>query len=166
MVLTAHWPPARAVDDLAIYCPALAGLPDAIAPWLAILPVHDANAVLLEALEGAAFSAAPTRPDFAGVCLVDPFRQRRKVLQAVIDAGIGGIANLPTVATFAGPVLGDLEALRVGLDRELDGLTEAAAMGLATAAVVTDRAMLSRAEQGGFDTVLMCEPSGALSILK
>jgi hypothetical protein len=80
-----------------VLCPCLEGLPPDFAFTIGILPVHDANALLLEELARADGTA---RPDFAGVYLADPFRRLDDVLDRVEAAGIRGVVNLPTVVPF------------------------------------------------------------------
>jgi predicted TIM-barrel enzyme len=57
--------------------------------------VHDANGRLFDELSRAEFSRVP---DFAGICLADPFRRLEEMLDGVKRAGIKGVVNLPTVA--------------------------------------------------------------------
>jgi predicted TIM-barrel enzyme len=64
---------------------------------IGILPIHDANGRLLDELSAAEFSRVP---DFAGVCLSDPFRRLDMILDGVRRAGNKGVVNLPTVAPF------------------------------------------------------------------
>jgi hypothetical protein len=80
-----------------VLCPCLEGLPPDFAFTLGILPIHDANAVLLDEL---ARARGTNRPDFAAVYLADPFRRLDDVLDRVAAAGIRGVVNLPTVVPF------------------------------------------------------------------
>jgi predicted TIM-barrel enzyme len=80
-----------------IYCPCLAGLPADVALIVGILPVHDANQVLLDGLEGLNIDLLP---DFAGICIADPFRRLSDVLDRIEATGITGVTNMPTVVPF------------------------------------------------------------------
>ncbi len=80
-----------------IYCPCLAGLPAEVALSVGILPVHDANQVLLDGLEGLNIDLLP---DFAGICIADPFRRLSDILDRIEATGITGVTNMPTVVPF------------------------------------------------------------------
>lgn len=121
------WPDAETPEPgrRTILCPALRGLPPEDALTLAILPIHDANGLLLDAI---ARSGAGPVPDYAGVCLSDPFRRMEDVLAAVLGAGIAGIVNMPTAAVIAGPA--DDGPFSQLCDREMAMLARAGDAGL------------------------------------
>src|ERR687890_212233 len=91
--IVSTWPPraCREPETEWIFCPCLQGLPRRSNLWIASLPIHDANAVLLDAVASDAFRNSPVKPAFAGVCLVDPFRQMKQIFQTIIAAGISGV---------------------------------------------------------------------------
>lgn len=161
-VFTDEWPNERVDPGTAVYCPAFAGLPEHVAPWLSILPIHDANAKLLAAIAKPDFAATATRPGFAGLCLVDPFRKPERLFQSVLEAGIAGVANLPTVASFSGPILYGLEELSSGFDRELALLELAKSRGLRIAGVGADLEQAEKLRRIGCEFVVMLLPSAGM----
>jgi hypothetical protein len=130
--LTADWP-AQLSGAPVVFSPCIAGLPPDLAVDLAILPIHDANRRLVEALPAA---PRPCAPDYAGLCLSDPFMRIDDLLARLRAAGIGGVANFPTVA----PMLAgeDADQFTLLYRRELQGLDRAAAAGFATLRIGPD----------------------------
>jgi predicted TIM-barrel enzyme len=133
-------PASRDLQDgtLTLLCPCFAGLPPARAAWLGVLPLHDANARLLEALHAGAGRAGgvgePGRESvLAGVLAIDPFRSVPDLLAALRDAGVRGVVNLPSVAAFDGEMGTILDDLRFGVAREIDFLAAAVAAGFRAA---------------------------------
>jgi hypothetical protein len=96
--LITAWPEAPP-DGPVVLCPCVAGLPEALVAELAILPIHDANAALLRILPDAPPACGP---DFAGLCLTDPFIRLDDVFERLHRAGIRGVANFPTVCVLIG----------------------------------------------------------------
>lgn len=133
VLLLSSWPAPGAAQP-AVLCPCLRGLPPDLAPTLGILPIHDANA---ELLAGLADRGPGPPPAYAGVCLTDPFRRVGDVFAQVRAAGIGGIANLPSVAGLFGEAPDDqlLQLYR----REMTGLLSADAAGFQILCVIPDR---------------------------
>lgn len=118
-----------------VFCPCLKDLPEELALTLGILPVHDANGRLLAELEHVDPDHAP---DFAGLCLVDPFRRLDDILDRVAAAGINGVINLPTVVPF------------------LEGQQSEAILALHQ----DERAALQKAEKRGFEVLFVTTPAG------
>jgi predicted TIM-barrel enzyme len=130
--IVSTWPP-RAPDEPEtewIFCPWLQGLPRRSNLWIASLPIHDANAVLLSAIASDAFRGAPLKPTFVGVCLVDPFRQLKKLFETLAAAGVSGVVNLPTTGAFRGSMARALNDLGTGVNREITMLALARDQGL------------------------------------
>jgi hypothetical protein len=122
------WPEAGSgAGRRRILCPALRGLPPEDALALAILPIHDANALLLDALS---VRGAGPPPDYAGICLSDPFRRIEDVLSAVRGAGIAGVVNMPSVTAMTHPA--DDSPFADLRDRETAMLAEARNAGFRT----------------------------------
>ena len=94
-----------------IFCPSAEGLAGYPLDVLCALPIHDANGRLLDAL-----GRRLVLPEhiYAGVFAVDPFRRRADILAAVRAAGIGRVANFPSVCRFDGAVRADFDALGFG----------------------------------------------------
>jgi len=100
---------------------------------LGILPIHDANGRLVEGLSKPRFRRVP---DFAGVCLADPFRRLDDILDCVREAGIKGVVNLPTVAPLLGqPANPMIAALH---DAEQQGLFHARKRGFEYLFITTE----------------------------
>ncbi len=130
--LLSAWPEGT-TGSSTIFCPCLVGLPPDLAPTLAALPIHDANAALLSGL------ATPTgglAPDYAGVFFADPFRKLDDILDQVRAAKIGGVVNLPSVAGLLdkSPDEGFARIYR----REMDGLSHARKRGFRILCVIPD----------------------------
>ncbi|QDY71045.1 phosphoenolpyruvate hydrolase family protein [Qingshengfaniella alkalisoli] len=123
-VVVATWSKLSQAGPCRIYCPCLKGLPAELAAHLAILPIHDANGVLLRELPRETEHLAP---EFAAVCLSDPFRRAEMLFAAIRAAGIRGIVNFPSVTTLFGSDRDD--NLRKLYRRELDHLDLAKTMG-------------------------------------
>lgn len=100
-----------------------------------MLPIHDANGLLLDELARIPTTAAEVPPpDFAAVCLSDPFRRIDDVFDTIRAAGIGGIINLPSIValmtSFGDRTFGAL------YDRECRMLDHASAAGFHVVRVV------------------------------
>lgn len=117
-----------------ILCPALRGLPQEAALDLAILPIHDANGLLLDAIAQPGAGAAP---DYAGVCLSDPFRRIDDIFEALRAAGVGGVVNLPTVWSLVAQ--SDDRLFDDLCEREETLLAQARATGLRTLRIARGR---------------------------
>lgn len=97
-------------------------------------------------------------PDFAGVCLSDPFRRMEDVFDRLRAEGIGGIVNLPTIAvmmTSSGDRI--FESL---CEREAAALEKARAAGFRTLRILCDDAHGA----GTDDTIRLGELAGRLVI--
>jgi predicted TIM-barrel enzyme len=154
--IVSTWPPHGLVEPETewIFCPWLQGLPSRSGLWIASLPIHDANAVLLNAIAVDSFRGAPLKPAFVGVCLVDPFRQLKQLFQTVAAAGIGGIVNLPTIGAFRGSMARALDDLGTGVDREIAMLVLARDQGLRIGGVATAPETEAKLVDIGCDFVL------------
>jgi hypothetical protein len=113
-----------------VLCPCLEGLAPEFAFTVGILPVHDANGLLLDELSKA---DGIHQPDFAALCLADPFRRLDDILDRVEATGIKGIVNLPSVVPF----------LRHGGNRIFEALHG------------TERRSIDHATSRGFDCLLV-----------
>jgi predicted TIM-barrel enzyme len=165
--IAATWPPSERQDTEClhsehlrsegewIFCPWLQGLPRRSNLWIASLPIHDANAALLDAVASDAFRNSPVKPAFAGVCLVDPFRQMKQIFQTIMAAGISGVVNLPTTGAFRGSMAQALDDLGTGVNREITMLALARDYGLRIGGVATTQETGSKMTDIGCDFVLL-----------
>ena len=134
---------ARVVSDLSraqdpggeflLYCPCAEGLTGRALLALCLLPIHDANGRLLEAL-----GRRPVAPasSYAGIFAVDPFRRRADIFAALRLARITGVANFPSLCLIDGEVRNDLEALGFGFSWEVEFIRAAVREGFSAAAVI------------------------------
>lgn len=144
-------------QGLMLYCPCLAGLGGGPVETLALLPIHDANGLLLAGLETAAGRLSGL---FAGVLALDPFRRRGDILAALGRAGCTGLVNFPSIAAIDGEMRTSLEAFGYGLEAELDLLREARAQGFRIAAVVDGAAAGAQAVQAGAEALIAAARGG------
>lgn len=155
--VTSTWPPPcvdPGPEPTWIFCPWLQGLPRRSNLWIASLPIHDANAVLLDAIRSDTFRSAPLKPAFVGLCLVDPFRQMKHVFQALAAAGIAGVVNLPTTGAFSGSMARALDDLGTGVNREITMLALARDQGLRIGGVALATETRAKLIDMGCDFVL------------
>jgi predicted TIM-barrel enzyme len=154
--IVSTWPPRACRDPETewIFCPCLQGLPRRSNLWIASLPIHDANAILLDAIGSDAFRGVAPKPTYVGVCLVDPFRQLRQLFRTLMTAGISGVVNLPTTGAYGGSMARALDGLGTGVDREIAMLALAREQGLRIGGVATAPETASRMIDIGCDFVL------------
>jgi predicted TIM-barrel enzyme len=157
--ITSTWPPfsGRETEAKWIFCPWLEGLPPKSGLWIASLPIHDANAVLLAAITSQSFRDMPTKPAFVGVCLLDPFRQLSQVFSTLRAAGISGIVNLPTTGTFRGSMARALDDLGTGVNREIAMMAQARDHGLRIGGVAMTTEASAKMIEAGCEFVLDLE---------
>lgn len=85
-------------------------------PHAALLPIGDANGVLLElAAEG-----ADGAPRIAGVCATDPLRLLDRFVLELKALGFAGVINSPSVGWIDGSPRRSLEETGLGYAREVD----------------------------------------------
>ncbi|WP_114948959.1 phosphoenolpyruvate hydrolase family protein [Microvirga calopogonii] len=155
--IASTWPPPCArhgPETTWIFCPWLQGLPRRTNLWIASLPIHDANAVLLDAIASDAFRNASLKPAFVGVCLVDPFRQLKHVFRTLAAAGVAGVVNLPTTGAFRGSMARALDDLGTGVTHEIAMLALARDQGLRIGGVAMTLETGARLIDNGCDFVL------------
>jgi predicted TIM-barrel enzyme len=95
--------------------------------WLSILPFHDVNQALLDALP---IEGKRRRNVFAGVLAIDPFRSAAGLIRRVKSAGLAGAVNFPSASFVDGETSKVFERMSFGLDREIAFLAACAAEGL------------------------------------
>jgi predicted TIM-barrel enzyme len=126
---------ADAADTL-ILCPFLSNLDPVTAMWLGPLAWHDCNGSLLQAIAATANGTKATV--FAGVFCAEPFRSAEEILVPLQRAGVTGVVNLPSVSFLDGQVAGTLQALNLGIERELQFLEQARSGGFRIACCFRD----------------------------
>lgn len=97
-----------------------------------LLPLGDANAIVLEMGEREVLPVVHETPVVAGVNGTDPTRDMRRLLNQVAAAGFSGVNNFPTVGLFDGRIREELEASGLGFEREVEMIDIAHDLGLFT----------------------------------
>ncbi len=110
---------------------------------MGLLPLEDANAATLDLLR-ASRAAVPV---VAGLCATDPFRNLDRLLAEVVELGVAGVINLPSVGMIDGQFARSLEAAGLGYAREVELIREARRAGLATLGFAYDAAQAASMEE-------------------
>jgi predicted TIM-barrel enzyme len=110
-----------------ILCPWLSRSPLIRDVWLSILPYHDVNQQLLEALP----ANGPQRTNvFGAVLAVDPLRSATHLIRRMKSGGLVGAVNFPSASFVDGNAGSVFERQSLGLDREIEFLSACVAEGL------------------------------------
>jgi hypothetical protein len=150
--LATAWPGRTDGAERVILCPWLHG-PDVVECfWLSLLSWHDANATLLAALPQAHPGTAATV--FAGVFCVDPFRRPEALFTALRQAGVAGIANLPSVSFLDGEFATTLEDCGLGTRREIAFLRRAREEGFRIVGCATSLPAAEALADAGAELIL------------
>ena len=97
-----------------------------------LLPLGDANAIVMEMGEREILPVVRDTPVIAGVNGTDPTRDLRRFLRTIAATGFSGVNNFPTVGLFDGRIRQELEASGLGFQREVDMIDAAHEQGLFT----------------------------------
>lgn len=95
------------------------------------MPYGDANAIVME-MAREVLTVVSRTPVLAGVCGTDPFRDMRRFLREVKEAGFAGVQNFPTVGLCDGLFRANLEETGMGFDKEVAMIRLAHEMDLLT----------------------------------
>jgi predicted TIM-barrel enzyme len=87
-----------------------------------MLPILDANALVLRMVEREVLPQVHSTPVIAGINGVDPLRDMRRFLEDLARINVSGVHNFPTVAWFDGEFRRTLEATGLGYEHELNML--------------------------------------------
>lgn len=101
-----------------------------------LLPLGDANAIVMEMGQREVLPVVTHTPVIAGVNGTDPTRDLPRFLQTIKAAGFSGVNNFPTVGLFDGRIRRELEASGMGFDREVEMIAAAHALDLFTVVYV------------------------------
>jgi predicted TIM-barrel enzyme len=96
-----------------------------------MMPYGDANAIVME-MAREVLPVVRHTPVLAGVCGTDPFRDMRRFLREVKDAGFAGVQNFPTVGLIDGTFRQGLEETGMGYALEVELIRLAREMDLLT----------------------------------
>lgn len=118
--------------------------------FVGLLPVGDANQIMLELGRSSILPSMRTIPIIAGVYGVDPTKDMNDVLDEVAAIGYSGVINFPTVGRHDGEDFGrELADAGYGFEREVEMIANANARGLFTMAYAyTERQSRLMAEVG------------------
>lgn len=101
-----------------------------------LLPLGDANQIVMEMGEREVLPIVRDTPVIAGVNGTDPTRDMSRLLRTIAGAGFSGVNNFPTVGLFDGRIREELEASGLGFEREVDMISTAHQLGLFTVVYV------------------------------
>jgi predicted TIM-barrel enzyme len=91
--------PAPHESEIAVHVPALARFPVHLRDLCAMLPVADINGALFAALEA---GLRPAAHEAVGLFLTDPFLNGQDAARRLKEAGVGAVANYPTMQALDG----------------------------------------------------------------
>ncbi|WP_082945131.1 phosphoenolpyruvate hydrolase family protein [Mycobacterium sp. 852013-50091_SCH5140682] len=119
-----------------------------------LLPLGDANAIVLEMGEREVLPVVNDTPVVAGVNGTDPTRDMGRLLNSVAAAGFSGVNNFPTVGLFDGRIRKELEASGLGFQREVEMIGTAHQLGLFTIVYVFTPEEAAAMTEAGADVVI------------
>lgn len=112
-----------------------------------MLPIHDANALVLHTAKREVLPQVKATPVIAGVNGVDPLRDIPRFLKRLSDLGVSGAHNFPTVAWFDGEFRRTLEATGLGYEHEIAMLKAARNLDMLTVGYAFNEADTARLMQ-------------------
>lgn len=119
-----------------------------------LLPLGDANQIVMEMGEREVLPVVKNTPVIAGVNGSDPTRDMPRFLEKVAEAGFSGVNNFPTVGLFDGRIRQELEASGLGFEREVEMIQAASDLGLFTIVYVFTPAEAKAMAAVGADAVI------------
>lgn len=119
-----------------------------------LLPLGDANQIVMEMGEREILPVVEHTPVIAGVNGTDPTREMARFLPQVAEAGFSGVNNFPTVGLFDGRIRQELELSGLGFEREVELIDTAHRLGLFTIVYVFTPDEAARMAAVGADAVI------------
>lgn len=119
-----------------------------------LLPIGDANAIVLEMGEREVLPVVEDTPVIAGVNGTDPTRVMDHFLGQVAEMGFSGVINFPSVGYIDGRWRQSLEATGFGYYREADMIHKASERGLFTLAYCYDPQEAPMMAEAGVDVMV------------
>lgn len=156
----ASWAEVLADDAARLFSPVMQGLPVGLASALAAMPIHDANAMLLSALDMPASAGGQL---CAGVLAIDPFRSWERIFTALHRARIRSVMNWPSVGVFDDDLHHALGPAQLGYDREVAFVRAAAQHGWRVTATVFSVAQAASMLEAGASRLLIHPPLNAIA---
>ncbi len=146
--LTTEWQASPQDGGARVFVPALARFPPDLAELMALLPVCDINGELLATLASVGGTAPPDL--VAGLFCADPFLDIGEMAPAMGRAGIGQVANYPTIQLIDGAAGTGFDLVGYNLDTELTVLARLKDEGFEPLAYVTSAAAAAATLDRGF----------------
>lgn len=119
-----------------------------------LMPIGDANAIVMEMGEREVLPVVKSTPVIAGVNGTDPTRVMSRFLGQVEEMGFSGVINFPSVGYIDGRWRRSLEATGFGYDKEVEMIRLAAARGMFTLAYVYETHETPAMAAAGADVVV------------
>lgn len=119
-----------------------------------LMPIGDANAIVMEMGEREVLPVVEDTPVIAGVNGTDPTRVMSRFLGQVEEMGFSGVINFPSVGYIDGRWRRSLEATGFGYDKEVEMIRLAAERGLFTLAYVYETHETPAMAEAGADVVV------------
>ena len=119
-----------------------------------LLPIGDANAIVVEMGEREVLPVVEDTPVIAGVNGTDPTRVMDRFLGQVEAIGFSGVINFPSVGYTDGRWRQSLEATGFGLDKEVGMLRRASERGLFTMAYCYEAHEAAAFAEAGVDVMV------------
>ncbi|MCP8939673.1 phosphoenolpyruvate hydrolase family protein [Alsobacter sp. SYSU M60028] len=151
-------------DGPVLVCPWMAGLTLPSGPWLAVLPIHDANAWIDDDAWPGPPAAFAERLYF-GIYAQDRLRAADRMLARLAAKGVRGLVNLPTVSFFDGSAAANHRALDFTPQRELEFLLRGRDAGFRAGFCTRAPEALTEAERAELDFLLVPERTGGPLLL-
>ncbi len=119
-----------------------------------LLPIGDANAIVMEMGERDVLPVVRDTPVIAGVNGTDPTRLMPVFLDSVVAAGFSGVINFPSHGFIDGQYRQSLEETGFGYDKEVDMIRMAREKDIFTLAYCYDIDAVGEMTRAGVDVVV------------
>ncbi len=120
-----------------------------------LLPIGDANAIVMEMGEREVLPVVRDTPVIAGVNGTDPTRVMDRFLGRVEEMGFSGVINFPSIGYTDGRWRKSLEATGFGLDKEVGMLRKASERGMFTMAYCYETHEAAAFAEAGVDMMVV-----------
>ena len=119
-----------------------------------LLPIGDANAIVMDMGERDVLPVVEDAPVIAGVNGTDPTRLMPQFLDAVMRAGFSGVINFPSHGFIDGQYRKSLEETGFGYDKEVDMIRLANSKNIFTLSYCYDLDAIGEMTKAGTDIVV------------
>jgi predicted TIM-barrel enzyme len=118
------------------------------------MPYGDANAIVMD-MAREVLTVVKKTPVLAGVCGTDPFRDMRRFLGEVKEAGFAGVQNFPTVGLCDGLFRANLEETGMGFGQEVEMIRLARKLDLLTTPYAFNETEARAMARAGADIIVI-----------